>query len=393
MECKPESWTIRERMMATFKGEKPDRMPFIDRLELWYKTHIRAGTMPEEFRDLSLTDIHRKVGMGRQKFVAAHGQRLRGVEMIVHFQDEVLMRETDPVVEFFPRMSDLAVQDRTGITTFEMVTPAGTLRMQYEMLDQMVAMGSEAYIREYPIKNETDYPIAEYILERIEFVSYRDLVLEEERELADIGFIVPTVCRIPFQQVLLEFLGDVNTFYALHDHPQKVERLMEILDRNMCRDLEHLADVSNPYVEFTDNLHGLMTNPRLFTKDCLPQYQRYASIIHAQGKKMGSHTDGDMKPLLHLLPECGLDVAESFSPAPLTPLTFDEAWAAWQPAPMIWGGIPSPILEERIAESEFREFVAQVLETAGDRPIILGIGDQVMGNDLIERVRYIAEQI
>jgi len=161
----------------------------------------------------------------------------------------------------------------------------------------------------------------------------------------------------------------------------------------MRRDLVHLADIPNPYVEFVDNLHGLMTNPRLFAKYCLPQYQRYADIIHGQGKLMGSHTDGDMKPLMHLLPESGLDVAESFSPAPLTSLTFDEAWAAWENGPIIWGGIPSPILEERIPELEFREFVAHVLETIGERPIILGIGDQVMGNDLIERVRYIAEQV
>jgi len=385
--------SIRSLMVKTLTGEKPGRPPFIDRLELWYKTHTRAGTLPEEFCGLSLTDIHRKVGMGRQMFVAAHGQRLRGVDMTVRFGDEVLMRETDPVVEFFPRLSDLAVQDRPGITTLEIVTRVGALRMRYEMLPQMVAMGSEAYIREYLIKDEADYRTAEYILERIEFVSRREQLLTAEDELGSIGFVVPTVCRIPFQQVLLEFMGEVNFFYALHDQPQKVERLLTVLDLNMRRDLAHLADIPNPYVEFVDNLHGLMTNPRLFAKYCLPQYQRYADIIHGQGKLMGSHTDGDMKPLMHLLPESGLDVAESFSPVPLTSLTFDEAWAAWENGPIIWGGIPSPILEERIPELEFREFVAHVLETIGERPIILGIGDQVMGNDLIERVRYIAEQV
>ena len=393
MKAASPSNSIRSRMVKTLRGEKPDRPPFIDRLELWHKTHVRAGTLPEEFQGLSLTEIHRKVGMGQQKFVAAHGQRLRAVDMTVLFGDEVLLRETNPIVEFFPRMSDLAIQDRPGVTTIEMSTPVGQLRMRYEMLPQMVATGTEAYIREYPIKDESDYRTAEYILERIEFVSYRERILQAEQEIDDIGFIVPTVCRIPFQQMLLEFVGEINLFYALHDRPEKVERLMAVLDRNMCRDLESLADVSNPYVEFTDNLHGLMTNPKLFTRYCLPQYQRYADIVHGQGKKMGSHTDGDMKPLLHLLPESGLDVAESFSPAPLTALTFDEAWAAWQHGPMIWGGIPSPILEERTPEEEFREFAAHILEMVGERPIILGIGDQVMGNSLIERVRYIAAQV
>jgi hypothetical protein len=60
---------------------------------------------------------------------------------------------------------------------------------------------------------------------------------------------------------------------------------------------------------------------------------------------------------------------------------------------MIWGGIPSSILEERISESEFRGFVSNILEIVEDRPIILGVGDIVMGINLIDRVRYIAEEV
>ena len=60
---------------------------------------------------------------------------------------------------------------------------------------------------------------------------------------------------------------------------------------------------------------------------------------------------------------------------------------------MIWGGIPSPLLEEHTPEEKLHEFIDHILETVGDRPIILGISDLVMPNNLIERVRYIAERI
>ena len=137
-----------------------------------------------------------------------------------------------------------------------------------------------------------------------------------------------------------------------------------------------------------------MTNPRLFARYCLPDYQRYTGILHGQGRKVGSHTDGDVGPLLALLKESGLDVCESISPFPLTPCTFDEVWTAWRGGPIIWGGIPSPLLEEdRTDEAAFREFVAHLLETVGAGPIILGVGDLVMGNNSIERVKYIAEQV
>ena len=60
---------------------------------------------------------------------------------------------------------------------------------------------------------------------------------------------------------------------------------------------------------------------------------------------------------------------------------------------MIWGGVPSPILEERTSQGAFEDYVGRVLQTIGDGPVILGVSDMVMGNNSIERVRYIAEQV
>ena len=194
--------------------------------------------------------------------------------------------------------------------------------------------------------------------------------------------------------MLLEYLGEVPLCYALQDDRERVERLLGLLDQQMLEILQRLADLPAIYVEFPDNLHGGMTNPRLFARYCLPDYQRYVGILHGQGKVVGSHTDGDVRPLLALLRESGLDVCESISPFPLTSCTFDEVWSAWRGGPLIWGGIPSPLLEvDRTDETSFREFVAHLLETVGAGPIILGVGDLVMGNNSIERVKYIAEQV
>jgi len=73
--------------------------------------------------------------------------------------------------------------------------------------------------------------------------------------------------------------------------------------------------------------------------------------------------------------------------------TFEEAWHEWENGPMIWGGIPSPILEERTSDSEFKEYVHGLLTTIGTQAMIIGVGDMVLGNNLIERVRYIAAQV
>jgi len=386
-------WTIRDRLLATLRGDKPDRPPFIDRLEIWYKYHIKAGTMPPEFRGLSLTDLHRTVGMGQQKFAVPYALRLRGVEVVSVFQEETICRETDPVLLFFPGMADLAVQDRPGITSIQLITPVGSVGVQYQITADMVRDGTDVYMKEHLIKEEEDYRTVEYLIERAEYVPQYEEVCREEQQIGDIGYVVPLLHRIPFQQVLLEYLGEIPLFYALYDSPEPVQRLLAVLDQQLTHFLHSLADFGGIYVEFPDNLHGLMTNPKLFEAYCLPAYQQYTDILHAQGKVVGTHTDGDLKPLLGLLAESGLDVCESFSPAPLTSCTLDEAWNAWQDRPIVWGGIPSPILEERTSETEFKDHIDHLLENIGAHPTILGVGDMVLGNNLIERVRYIAEQV
>ncbi len=386
---------IRDRVLAILEGRKPDRLPFIDRLEIWYHSRMRTGTMPGAFQNKTLKDIHAYIGIGQQIFLAPYALRLHGVEVVYRFEGDLLHRELDPELENFPAQSypKYLALDKPGITTMEFITPAGKLNQAYEVSAQAYQMGINPYLIEHLIKDEADYKTTEYILERVEYVPRYDRILAAEAELGEIGYVVPLIHRIPFQQLLLEYIGDLNLFYALYDRPLLIQRLMTVLDQRMTEIFHQLAESPFPYIQHSDNLHGLMTNPKLFEAYCLPYYQRYAEIMHHSKKKLGSHTDGDVKPLLKLLAESGLDVCESFAPAPLTACTFEEAWDAWEDGPLIWGGIPSLILEEQTPEGAFRAYIDQMLETIGNRPIILGVSDMVLGHNLIERVQYIAEKI
>ncbi len=386
--------TMHDRVLAVLDGRKPDHWPFIDRLELWYKHHSRAGTLPAQFRGMSLTEVHRAVGIGQLKFMVPYALRLHGVELTVTFEGELLSRQPDPVVEDFPLMADLAVADRPGVTVVELRSPAGRLRVRHEILASMIADGTAAYVKEHVIKDEPDYRAVEAILERAEYIPLYERIYRLEEQLGGIGYVVPSLHRIPFQQVLLEYLGEAPLFYALHDDPRPVKRLLQVLDEQLTGILHRLGDFRARYVEFDDNLTSSMTNPRLFAEYCLPAYRRYTDLLHAQGKKVGSHTDGDLRCLLQPLAETGLDVCESISPAPLTIVRFEEFWQAWSAhGPIIWGGIPSPLLEERTSYRAFRDTVQRWLELVDGRPIIWGVGDMVLGNNRIERVREVAELV
>lgn len=388
--------TIQERVTAVLQGRTPDRLPFIDRMEVWYKSKHHSGTLPHKFKGMSLNEVHRSVGMGRQKFSVPYALRLHGVEVIYTFDTEIIDREFEPVSEYFPAQwaPEQVPRDKGGATTIEYRTPVGKLTSEYTLTESLSALrGVEPYLTKHLIQEVEDYRTVEYIIERAEFIPKFDNVRRDELELGEGGFVVPCLHRIPFQQALLEYLGEIPLFSALFECPARLDRLVHLLDQQLTGILHQLSDLPSIYVEFGDNLDGVMTNPKLFKKFGLPYYQKYTEILHAQAKKVGSHADGNLKPLVHLLPESGLDVCESFSPSPLTDLTFEEAWASWEQGPLIWGGFPSPILEARTEEREFQDYVQAILERIRGRGIILGIGDMVLDNNLIERVEYIAQEV
>jgi len=383
---------MRQRALSVLRGEKPKRLPFITRLEAWYKSHSRTNTLPGHLQGMTLDQVHAAVGIGRLKFSSPFALRLRSVEIRSTFNGDPLYQCSEPVIENFPGMWDIVPVDRAGETITEMITPRGRLLLHHELLADHVLSGTDPYLKRHLLQDENDWRALEYILEKAEYVPLYEKIVEDEALIGDHGLVVPLLFRIPFQQVLLEYLGEVPLFRALSQHASQVQRLLDVLDGQMMAIIEEISSLDVPYVEFPDNLHGPMTSPRLFSEYCLPMYQKYCDALHAQGKKVGSHTDGDMRPLLNLLPQSGLDVCESFSPYPLTRCTFEEAWNAWDKGPLIWGAIPSPILEGWVSESDFHAYMQNLFEKI-DRPLILGIVDLFMRHNSIERAASIASWI
>lgn len=406
-----------DRLLTTMHGGKPDRWPFVTRAELWYSAHSRAGTLPakymetspdqdpsvisiftvpirKDFKGARLTDIHRDLGAGQQLQGIAHSRRLRGVELKLSLDDKVFFHEKDPVVDYFPRVFDLLLMDQAGDTTAEFITPKGTLIARSTLVDDMITNGTIPVMTEHPVKGIDDFPALEYIYTHAEFVPKYDWVYGNQKRMGKDGFVAAMIDRIPWQKMALDLIGEVPTFYMLYDNPTMIEKVMALMDEVTVNDIQNLKTFEWPYIQFDDNLDGMITNPKLFPDYCIPYYQKYTDMFHAQGKKVGSHTDGNLKRLVPLLPETGLDVYESFTPFPLTELTFEEAFTSWKgKGPLIWGGIPSSILQPDTSQEDFEKYIANMLRVVGDSPHLFGIADLVTSDNIIERVRYIAEQI
>ena len=386
--------TIRQRLLAVLQGRKPDRIPLISRLDFWYNGLKYQGKLPADYCDLSLADVHRRTGFGQEEWYFPCALRLRGAELVLRHEGREIYHQTDPEVTNFPSLWGMIPSDRPGTTDIEISTPVGRLVYRQQLLVESLESGAWRPLTViHPIRDEGDYRTCEYLLEHSEFVPRYTGYFQRDAVLGEGGFLVAMLNRTPFQCLLLDGLGEINLFYALHDSPAHVERLLKLMDEINCHILNSLADFQVPYIEFCENVDVSMANPRLFKKYLLPAYQSYAGILHAQGKKLGAHTDGNLKGLVALLAESGLDVCQSFTPAPLTACTFEEAWQGWQNGPLLWGGIPSYYLEARLSEEAFHGRVDEMLALIGARPVILGIADAVMPDNLIDRLAWLVERV
>jgi hypothetical protein len=91
-------------------------------------------------------------------------------------------------------------------------------------------------------------------------------------------------------------------------------------------------------------------------------------------------------------------MVECFVTHPMVPTTLAEARAAWGDRVIIWGGVPSAILEEPYTEAQFESAMEEVFRTiaAGNgaaRAFILGVADNVMPGSKIERIRRITQMV
>lgn len=62
--------THKERMLRAARGEWPDWLPWVPRIDLWYKSNSMRGKLPAQYRkDASLDEIADDIGGGYHKIV------------------------------------------------------------------------------------------------------------------------------------------------------------------------------------------------------------------------------------------------------------------------------------------------------------------------------------
>lgn len=361
--------THRERILAAMRKQPVDRLPWGLRIDYWYKAHHKAGTLPEKYRGWTQWDIIRDLGAGIQAHHAkVHQEELHNVEVVVH------------------------QEGREKVT--EYITPVGKVTAKMVLTQTLEETDTRPYEKEKMFKGIEDYPVLEYVVENTAIIPIYDEFTKLDKEIGDDGVSVARMGLSPMHRLMRDFMGYERFFYELHDNPQKVDHLFEILldqGRKIAQvAAESPAEVIQSCSNFVDAIH----TPKIFEKYFVPWFQEVSTLFHSRSKILQTHTDGELRRLLPLFPKTGIDVTEAFSPPPMTSCTASDLKKAWGDKITVWGGIASQLFSDPYTDQEFDDYVISLFkEIAPGCSFIVGVGDNVPVAAKVNRLRRVAELV
>lgn len=362
--------TNRERILAVLDGKSPDRIPWIARLQLWYHARLAEGNLPVRFRGMSLPEIARALRTGNP---ARDGRvfqvRYEGMEVRTE-------REPDVVRQRF-------------------ITPFGQVTYGQILTGEVKGTTDQGLPLEHPIKTVEDYRVWEYIAEHTYYDPSYEAYLAYEAEVGDDGFPMVHCGDCPFHYFLLNLCGYNHAYFEIADHPQEFDHLMAVMTQvEQERLWPVVADSPARLILHGVHFDSQMTPPRFFRRYITPYYREFSALLHARGKNLAWHADDDSQAILTEIKDAGFDMSECFCTAPMVRVTLEEARAAWGTDVIIFGGVPSIILEPGFPEAEFEAYLRGLFRAiAPGDAFILGVADNVMPTSLIERVERISDLV
>jgi len=142
--------TDRQRILAAIAGRVPDRLPFLPRLEFWYRGSQHNGTLPRELQSLSLMEIADKLGVGYYAVIPDFTEATEE-----DGADRPLGIDRLPVLPYKVTLEGVErrVVSSGHETAVEYCTPVGTVRTATVLTHEMLAAGaSNPWVTEHAIR-------------------------------------------------------------------------------------------------------------------------------------------------------------------------------------------------------------------------------------------------
>ena len=370
--------TPEERMRAAIRGLPSDRLPWAPRLDLWFKANQRAGTLPRKHRNATLRDLTDGLGMACHAVVPDF-QDLRGPLDDADRALGIYNLKSMPYQTVLENVNRrVRVQGDRTIVEYE--TPCGTVQTVTLYDDAMRKAGiTISHVERQAFQSPSDYAPLGHLFENARVVPQYEGFQAFADYVGDRGLPVAwvTAAASPMHWIQRDLMPLDTFFYEMHDHPDDMAHLARQIETYWNRIQDVICGCPAEIVLVGANYDATVTYPPFFAQHILPWLRRFARGLHARGKWLLTHTDGENTGLLQHYLAAEIDVADSICPAPMTKLTFKQVRDAFAGRITIMGGIPSvALLPSSMSDRQFDRFLDGFFEDIGKGGhLILGISD------------------
>jgi len=391
--------THRQRMLMAMRGEMPDILPYVPRIDLWYNANSVAGTLPKKHKGRTQDEISRAEGWALHKIVPEY-LKVRKPEHSLHRAIGIYSLKELVFRCKFSSDVDIKVNREGDVTHVEYHTPVGMVSTATIYTEEMRKAGASiTWVKERVIKKPEDYRVVGYIFENLELIPDFDDFMKWKNDIGEDGIAATRGCGLggasPMHFIQKDFIDATEFYYHYHDHQKEMRALAGIIEDYFNQALKIIADSPGEAVLWGSNFDDMITYPSLFEKEMLPWIRKAADILGSKGKIVICHCDGENLGLMDLIRDSGMHVAEAVTPYPMTKVKIEEYYQRWSDKLTIWGGIPEVLLMEETATDEDLECYLDHLfkAVAPGRRFIVGIADTTPAHAVFDRLVRIGERV
>ena len=347
--------TPRERLLAAFRRQPCDRVPFAPLVEGYFQASLPDG---QERRAADIqyeTSGHVLIRAGTLRLStplwlgAAAPELPSGIEQRWSRVDGDIMHTVE--------------------------TPVGSLTWRLRFAPESPFI---PWVIENRIHTVEDVKVFQYLIERTTFSLDTEYFDEQRSYIGDRGIVAVIGPTSPLQQMINFEMGLERVVYMLADYPDEMHEMLDAYHAKQLEMWRAMAELPAEICFIHDNLSSTTTSRPMYRRYDRRYVNEYAEVLQAAGKKLITHWCGKLTGFAEDFAEARQDGISDVTPAPTGDLDIVEARRTWAGRFVLTGGI-DPTLFARGTAQDVDAYVTDLLERMGPdrRGFILGSGDAV----------------
>jgi len=364
----------RERILSVYQGETPDTVPFMLDLSHWF--YQRTGApwdLSQAYHEpeYDLIAYHKEAGVG---FYVPNLASFYTVEYPEEVTVTTEKRDRDGVPEIVWRLE----------------TPIGSIERWRKWEPRTYAWG----ISRWGIETEQDLNVFRYAMAGRSFRPNWDRYEAWVEAVGEIGVVYVSPGYSAMGHLLNYWMGIERAVFATVDMATTLHETVEAVNANILKLVDLLATSPAEVIIVGDNFSSDIQSPSFFDEWSRSFYEDATRRLHAAGKYVAVHIDGQLRGAIRMIRDTGADCGDAITPTPMGDLTPAECRAEAGPDFILSGGVSPDLWLPDVPVEVFKKKVLEWLDLRHESPrLIANAGDQVPPGAEEDRIRIMRDLV